>query len=99
MSEQPKDPDLCTECGNQFPAGQICANCAPEAPPDLEAILRASQGIGPDIPAAIRAQAAIHAEWRQAWMDTGKFDPQEAFELVAILVCVSAGGLGSMRLS
>jgi hypothetical protein len=98
MSEQP--PELtCAQCQTTFPFGTACPVCTDSAarPPDLEEILRASQGIGPDIPAAIRAQATIHAEWRQAWLDTGKFSEHESFELVAILVTVSAGGLGSMR--
>lgn len=65
--------------------------------PDLEEILRAAQGIGPDIPAAIRAQAALHAEWRQAWLDTGKFSVQETFEMTCVFIAASAGALRSMR--
>lgn len=92
-----KDPDLdlCSSCGNQFPAGQVCANCAP---PDLEAILRASQGITPDVDGAIRAMASVHARWREAWMETGRFTEQEAFELTRILVAASSGGVRCLNL-
>lgn len=97
MSEQPaeQDPDTCSGCGGQLPAGRACAACAP---PDLEAILRASQGIGPDIDGAIRAMASVHAQWREAWLETGKFSEQEAFELVRILVASSAGGVRCLNL-
>lgn len=94
MPDNP-DPDLCSACGNQFPAGQVCANCAP---PDLEAILRASQGIGPDVDGAIRAMASVHAQWRDAWIETGKFTELETFELVRILVATQAGGCRCLNL-
>jgi hypothetical protein len=70
----------------------------PEEPevPDLETILRASQGISPDMGGAIQAMAQIHADWRQAWEATGRFSSEEAFELVRILVASSAGGIRSL---
>lgn len=101
MARNP-DHDLCDTCGNQFPAGQSCSNCFPSPespPPDLEEILRASQGLTPDIDAAIRSMAQIHADWRQAWEATGQFSPEESFELVRILVAASAGGIRSLGLS
>ena len=81
MSEQPADPD-----GSEG---------IPEQP-DLEAILRASQGITPDMDTSITALAAVHARWRTAWTDTGKFSDEEAFELVRILVAASSGGIRSL---
>jgi hypothetical protein len=101
MARNP-EPDLCDTCGSQFPAGQSCANCFPSPenpPPDLEEILRASQGLTPDIDAAIRSMAQIHADWRQAWEATDQFSSEEAFELVRILVAASAGGIRSLGLS
>lgn len=92
---QPPDPEFCAECGNQFPAGQVCANCAPQ-PPDLEDILRASQGIAPDFLSMAGQLATIHAEWRKAWEATGQFSSEEAFELVRILVASSAGGIRAL---
>jgi hypothetical protein len=70
-----------------------------ESVPDLEAILRSSQGISDGIDASITALAAVHARWRQAWTDTGTFTSEEAFELVRVLVARTAGGLGSLGLS
>jgi|HubBroStandDraft_3_1064219.scaffolds.fasta_scaffold1624480_2 hypothetical protein len=67
-----------------------------ESTPDLEAILRASQGITPDMDTAVDALAAVHARWRQAWAETGAFSPDETFELVRILVAASAGGIRSL---
>lgn len=67
--------------------------------PDLEAILREAQGLTPDISAGIRGLAAIHAEWRQSWLDTGKFSEQESFELIRVLVATAAGGIRSLGLS
>lgn len=64
--------------------------------PDLETILRMSQGITPDFSGAIRSMAGIHAEWRQAWAETGQFSEAETFELVRILVATSAGGISSL---
>lgn len=97
MAENP-DLDLCGTCGNQFPAGQVCAVCAEQAGtlPGLEEILRRSQGITPDMDGAIQAMAQIHANWRQAWTDTRKFTDEETFELVRILVAASAGGIRAL---
>lgn len=67
-----------------------------EDAPDLEAILRASQGIRPDFLALAGQMAQVHAEWRKAWMATGVFSDDEAFELVRILVASSAGGIRSL---
>jgi hypothetical protein len=67
-----------------------------EIPPDLEEILRRAQGITPDMDGAIRAMAAVHAQWRQAWRETGEFTDEEAFELVRLLVAASAGGIRSL---
>jgi hypothetical protein len=72
----------------------------PEPPPegpDLEEILRISQGITPDMDAAVLAMAAIHAQWRKAWVETGGFTEQESFELVRILVASSAGAIRSLN--
>ena len=66
--------------------------------PDLEAILRASQGITPDMASGISTLASVHAQWRQAWADTGRFTDEEAFELTRILVAASAGGVRSLGL-
>lgn len=71
----------------------------PAEPPDLEAILHASLGIGDGADRAITALAAIHAQWRTAWRETGQFTDEETFELVRILVAASAGGLRSLALS
>ena len=101
MSDQPPDPDTCSSCGSQFPAGQVCANCFPaleNPPPDLESIFRASQGFGPDVDGAIRTMASIHAQWRAAWTETGKFSEQESFELVRIIVASSSGGVRCLNL-
>jgi hypothetical protein len=89
------DPDLCGQCGNQLPAGQLCGQCQ-TAPESLEAILRASQGITPDMGGAVRATAQIHADWRDAWTATGRFSDEETFELVRIIVAASAGGIGAL---
>ena len=105
MSKQPSDPpdlDLCSNCGNQFPSGQLCDQCGgqgiPAAEvPGLEAILRASQGITPDVDGAIRAMASVHAQWKAAWLENG-FTEQETFELVRILVASSAGGVRCLNL-
>lgn len=95
MGKEP-DLDLCSSCGNQFPAGQVCGNCGP---PDLEAILRASQGMGgPDVDSAIRAMASVHAQWRDAWTETGRFTELETFELVRIIVATSSGGCRCLNL-
>lgn len=97
----PPDLDLCSNCGNQFPAGQVCSQCGGQETqdsPDLEAIFRASQGLTPDMDGAIRAMASVHAQWREAWMETGKFTEQETFELVRILVASSAGGVRCLNL-
>jgi len=67
--------------------------------PGLEELLRASQGITPDMTGAISAMASVHAQWRQAWADTGKFTDEETFELVRLLVASSAGGIRSLGLS
>lgn len=64
--------------------------------PDLEAILRDIHGISPDMGDALRAMAQLHADWRQAWTDTGQFSAEEAFELVRLLVVTSAGGLRAL---
>jgi hypothetical protein len=64
--------------------------------PDLEAILAASQGIGPDTPGAISAMTTVHSMWRRAWAETGAFSDEESFELVRILVAASAGGLRAL---
>lgn len=48
------DPDLCGQCGNRLPSGQVCGQCQ-AAPESLEEILRASQGITPDMSGAVRA--------------------------------------------
>ena len=64
--------------------------------PDLEEILRASQGITPDMDGAITSLAAVHAQWRRAWADTGTFTDEETFELVRILVAASAGAIRSL---
>lgn len=98
MSDQPAD--LCTNCGNKFPAGQVCSKCGTQGVPDapgLEAILRASQGITPDIDSAIRAMASVHAQWKEAWLEAG-FSEQETFELVRIIVASSAGGARCLNL-
>jgi hypothetical protein len=95
-------PELtCSACGTRFPAGKFCPDCGPvplheAAGENLEEILRASQGITPDMGGAVRAMAQIQADWRQAWEDTGKFDSREAFELVRILVAASAGGIRAL---
>jgi hypothetical protein len=64
--------------------------------PGLEEILRRSQGITPDVDGAITAMAQIHANWRQAWTDTGRFSDEESFELVRILVAASAGAIRAL---
>lgn len=64
--------------------------------PDLEAILRASQGITDGMDTGITALAAVHALWRRAWRDTGAFTDEETFELVRILVAASSGGIRSL---
>jgi hypothetical protein len=96
-------PELtCPNCQAVFPAGSFCPACGPvplreaAAPENLEEILRASQGITPDMSGAVRAMAETHAMWRQAWTDTGRFSDDEAFELVRIIVATSAGGLRSL---
>jgi hypothetical protein len=83
MTEQPEDPD-------PQPGGQV---------PDLEALLHQAQGITPDFLGSVSAMAEMHAQWRRAWQETGAFTEQETFEMTCILVCVSAGGLRSLRLS
>jgi hypothetical protein len=70
----------------------------PDSGPDLEAILRASQGITADMDGAIRAMTAVHAQWRRAWTETGAFNDLEAFELVRIMVAASAGGVRCLNL-
>lgn len=64
--------------------------------PDLEEILRLSQGIVPEHDRAIEALAAIHARWRRAWRDTDEFTDAETFELVRILVASSAGAIRAL---
>lgn len=95
------DFDLCSQCGNQFPAGQVCSQCGAQGVPvpDLEELLRRSQGIVPEHDKAIEIMTAIHARWRKAWEDTGAFSSEEAFELVRILVATSAGGIRALGLS
>lgn len=96
-------PELtCPDCQAVFPAGSFCPACGPvplrefTAPENLEEILRASQGITPDMGGAIRSMAQIHADWRDAWTATGRFSDEETFELVRIIVARSAGGLRSL---
>jgi hypothetical protein len=67
-----------------------------EDTPDLEAILRISQGITPDMDTSITTLATVHARWRKAWSDTGAFSDEESFELVRVLVAASAGGVRSL---
>ena len=85
------EPGLCPNCGDRVPEGLDCGRCSPGRQPDLEAILRASQGIPGDLDGAIRAMASVHAQWKAAWTETG-FSEQEAFELVRVLVACSSGG-------
>ena len=86
MSELPPEPD---------PNDRLNR---PGEPPDLEEILRRSQGITPDTDQAVEFLAALHARWRRAWRDTGEFSDDESFELARILVAVSAGGLRQLGL-
>jgi hypothetical protein len=93
----------CSNCQATFPVGGFCPACGPvplhEAAadsPDLEEILRASQGITPDTDGAMRAMATLHAMWRRAWRDTGEFTEEETFELVRIMVASASGGIRSL---
>lgn len=99
----PPDLDLCSNCGNQFPSGHVCGQCGGQGipaseVPGLEAILRASQGITPDVEGAIRAIASVHAQWKAAWLETNQFSEQEIFELVRILVASQFGGVRCLNL-
>ena len=95
---EPPDMDLCSVCGNQFPRGQVCEQCAAlSSAPDLESIFRASQGLPPDGESAIRALASTHAMLKSAWTEAG-FSDQEAFELVRVIVASSAGGIRCLNL-
>lgn len=96
MGEKP-DLDLCPSCGSQFPAGMLCPRCSP--PPDLEELLRRSQGIADEHDHAIEILAAVHARWYRAWTETGGFSQEQAFELVRIMVATAMGGLRALGLS
>jgi hypothetical protein len=80
------DPDVCSRCGNRFPAGQACASCAAEqAAPDLEEILRQVQGISQIQAEAIDSVTALHRRWFEAWTDKG-FTPGQAIRLLEVIV-------------
>ena len=91
---RPDGPDGPGDPDGQGDPGSPDSIQVPPGVPDLEALLRLSQGITPDTDEAIEALAALHGRWYKAWVETGIFTEYQAFELVRILV---AGATGSLR--
>lgn len=60
-------------------------------PPDLEQILKMSQGIAGPMDQVIESMSAIHAQWYKSWVENGIPEPQAAV-LLRVMVAVNCGG-------
>lgn len=61
-----------------------------EEPPDLEQLLKMSQGLTGPMDQVIKTMSAVHAQWYKAWIENGIPEPQ-AGAMLRVMLAVNCG--------
>lgn len=62
----------------------------PGEQPDLEQLLKISQGIAGPVDQAIGTMSAVHAQWYQAWIENG-IPEHQAGAMLRVMIAVNCG--------